>query len=223
MLSTGALIFSALTLLFALFSMFLGNRISSLQSERIKAQKENVAEETTAVEEMKNTLNQVQQDLKKEKAGSKKLRKQLDAAMQELKTTRSQLSKARKTIDDLRAKNASAPPSLPSASQPGTDQQATPAVTSPAVSGKTLPSNIPASKPTPKAAGSTATVEVEQAAQPSEKSTALKLKTSAPAPEKPDAAIEESNIEVDPVDAGEQSLPKAQRPAMKASEPAATN
>jgi len=210
MLSTGALIFAALTLLFALFSLFLGNRLSSLQSERIKAQKENVAEGTTEIEAVKNALNQVQQDLKKEKAGSKKLRKRLDAAMKELKTTRSQLSKARKTIADLRAKAATASPSLPAA-------------TSPAVSGKIAPSNIPASKPIPKAAGSTATVQVEQAAQPPETSTAPKPKTSAPAPEKPDAAIEESNIEVDPVDAGEQSLPKAQQPAMEASEPAATN
>lgn len=135
-LSTMALIFAGLTLLFALFSLFLSNRMSSLHSRSIRAQKESMATETTAIEKMKSAVKKTQQDLQKEKADSEKLSKKLDAAMQELKTLKVQLAKAHKTIEDLRAKAASA------ASQPA------------------------ASGPMPKSSDSAVTMDGKQAAQP---------------------------------------------------------
>jgi len=226
-LSTGALIFAALTLLFALFALFLGNRMSSLQqSQRLKAQKESVATETTAVEEMKSALDKTQQDLQTEKAGSTKLHKQLDAAMQELKTLKAELANSHRTIDDLKAKAASAAPSLPAASPQSPTpviQQGSPAVTSPGLTQESLPSNTPASETTVKASDSPATVQGEPAAEPLGVDAVPEPETTAPAAEKPQTAIEESHIEADPVDAGGQSPPKAQQPAIEASKPAATN
>lgn len=223
-MSTGALIFSALTLLFALFALFLGNRMSSLQNERINAQKESVATETTAIEKIKSALDKAQQDLQTEKAGSIKLRKQLDAAMQELKTLKANLANSHRTIDDLKAKTAAAAPSAPATSQPSVVQQGSPAVTSPGpVQEESLPSDTSAGEPNGKASDSAETVQGGQAAQPAEENAAPKPEISAPLPEKPQAAIEESNIEADPVDAGEQSPSKVQQSAVEASKPAATN
>lgn len=222
-LSTGALIFAALTLLFSVFALFLGNRMSSLQSERLKAQNESVATETTAVEKMKSALDKTQQDLQTQKAGSIKLRKQLDAAMQELKTLKAELANSHRTIDDLKAKAAAAAPSLPSASQPPDIQQGSPAVTSPGLTQESLPSNTPASETTGKASDSPVTVQGEPAAEPLGVDAVPEPETTAPAAEKPQTAIEESHIEADPVDAGGQSPPKAQQPAIEASKPAATN
>ncbi|WP_319525451.1 hypothetical protein [uncultured Desulfosarcina sp.] len=205
-MSTGALLFAALTLLFALFSLFLGNRLASLNSERIKAQDENVATETTAIEEMKSAMTGLQKDLETEKAGSKKLQNQLDAAMQELKTTRGDLAKAHQTIDALRAKSAAAVPSPPPAPQPQVPQQEAPAVTSPDTSGE---------------ADSVGTSQEEPAAQPT--NAAPMPETSAPAPQPPQATIEESSIEAAPADTGGQSPPVVQQPASEASKPVVTN
>lgn len=141
-LSTMALIFAGLTLLFALFSLFLSNRMSSLHSKSIRAQKESMATETTAIEKMKSAVKNTQQDLQKEKADSEKLSKKLDAAMQELKTLKVQLAKAHKTIEDLRAKAASAASPPPTASQPA------------------------ASGPMPKSSDSAVTMDGKPAAQP---------------------------------------------------------
>ena len=225
-LSTGALIFASLTLLFALFAMFLGNRLSSLQSERIKAQKESVATETSAIEEMKSSLDKAQHDLQTEKAGSIKLRKQFDAAMQELKTLKAELAKSHRTIDELKAKATVAAPSLPepsSQSPAPVIKQGSPAATSPGLTQESLPSNAPAGQPTGKSSDSAPAVQEEQAVQPVEENAAPKPETSTPATEKPQAVIEESNIEVDPVDAGGQSPPKVQQPVVDASKPSATN
>jgi hypothetical protein len=222
-LSIGALIFAVLTLLFALFSLFLGNRMASLHREGMKAQKDSMAAETTAIEEMKSAVMKAKKDLQAEKAGSKKLRKQLDAAMQELKKTQAQMAEAHKTIDGLRAKAAAAAPSLPAVSQPAAGQQDAPAVTRPVSSGEVVPSSTPAREPTQKSSDPVAAVQEERAAQPSKTNAAQNPEAPAPAPGKPQPAIEESNIEVGPAHTAEPSSPKIQPPAMEATEPAATN
>ena len=92
---TMALVFAALTILFAVFSMLLGSRMGTLSHNKMEAQHEATASETAAIEKKDAALQEALQRSEAEKMGAEKLRKQLSAATQEVKKLKADLSKAR--------------------------------------------------------------------------------------------------------------------------------
>ena len=113
------LVFVAVTLFFALLSMILGNRISSLQTNYLKAEKETATLKAGALQEMETALKTTtvnletaQQTLDKEKAGAERLRRQLSVAMKDLANAKADLASANQAITKLKS-TLPAEPTLP--------------------------------------------------------------------------------------------------------------
>ena len=110
MLHTLTLAFAALTLLFALLSMILGNRLSTLQTNYLKAEKESATSNAASIQEMETardtamvTLETARQALDAEKAAVERLRGQLSAVMKDLENTKTDLARANQTITGLKS------------------------------------------------------------------------------------------------------------------------
>ena len=108
MLPTLTLIFAGLTLFFALLSMALGNRVSTLHTHYLKTEKESAASEAASIQGLETKLNAVtsdletaQQALAAQKTASGQLRRQLAVAMEDLKHTQTELNSANQVITRL--------------------------------------------------------------------------------------------------------------------------
>jgi hypothetical protein len=110
MLPTLALAFALITLCFALLSMILGSRLSTLFTESLKAEKEAVRSEAASMGEIENALKTatvdlkaVQQALETEKAAGNRLRKQLSVVKKDLEKAKANLATADRTITKLKS------------------------------------------------------------------------------------------------------------------------
>ena len=123
MLPILALVFAVLTLLFALFSMVIGNRMTALSADHLRAQKERAASETTAIEATQSALQEARQQMEAQKKESEKLRNQLSAAMQQVKKLKGDLANANQAIETLKSESSTLPTMKPAAPQPAMSGQ----------------------------------------------------------------------------------------------------
>ncbi len=116
MLHTLTMVFAAVTLFFALLSMILGNRSSTLQDRFVQAEKETATSEAMASQKIETelqaastNLGNMQQALDKEKAAAEKIRIQLSVVMKDHAKNKAALDIANKTIADLKSTVAPQP------------------------------------------------------------------------------------------------------------------
>lgn len=137
------LAFAALTLCFALIAMILGNRLATLQTNYLQAEKETATLEKetlnqeleTALKTATITLEKTQQALGEEKTAAEHLRRQLSAAIKDHEGAKTDLEISKQTIAKLKAMLATS---------------LAPSATTPPVTEETLgdsPQSPPASKP----------------------------------------------------------------------------
>lgn len=131
------LIFAGLTLLFAVFSIVIGNHLSTLQADHLKTMEAGDTAETTSIEELQTTLGNTQASLEAARQETVAERKKTEKLNQKLGLMQKELAKARSDLDaaqQIIATLKRTPPTKP-APPPG----ATP----------DLPSNQPKVEPPP--------------------------------------------------------------------------
>ena len=190
LLPTLALVFAVLTLLFALLSMVLGNRVATVSRDQVDAQKNAAVLETTTVENTQAALQEARKQVETEKAGAEKIRKQLAGAMQEVKKLKADLAKANQTIEMIQNKAAAVSVPQPAPLEPATPQMPSPVKATAETGTKAAPaSNTPQTQ-----APAQLPADVPEAVQ--EKSTpASQPQTMAPVPDNQKPRLEESTIQ----------------------------
>lgn len=110
LLHTLTLLFALLTLVSALLSMILGNRLFTLQTDYLSAKIETVTSEAASIQGMeamlktaKDKLENTQKGLSKEKAAAERLRRQLASAIKDLEKAKAKLVSANQTIAKLKS------------------------------------------------------------------------------------------------------------------------
>ena len=110
MLHTLTLAFAALTLMFALLSIILGNRLSTLQAKFLAAKIATATSETASIQGMEATLKAAmdkletsQKRLDEEKAAAEQLRRQLAGVMKDLEKAKADFASANQTISKLKS------------------------------------------------------------------------------------------------------------------------
>jgi hypothetical protein len=116
---TLTLVFAGMTILFAVFSIVTGSRLSALHVDQLKAVEKSSTLEAASIEQMQTTLKSAQadfKDAKKEAQAEKKkvdqLTRKLSAAQKELTKIKSDLDAAHQTISEFKTT-----PSVPSTIQ----------------------------------------------------------------------------------------------------------
>jgi hypothetical protein len=124
---TLTLVFAGITILFAVFSIVMGNRLSVLNIHHLKTLEKSNTMETESIEQMQTTLNDTQADLaaakrqaEEEKKKASQLNRKLSATQKELAKIKSDLDLANQTISALKTPQAEKPESTIDTAPPAT-------------------------------------------------------------------------------------------------------
>ena len=116
---TLTLVFAGMTILFAVFSIVIGNRLSVLNVDQLKTLEKNNTMGTASIEQMQATANKAQADLEvakkeaeEEKKKANQLNQKLSVIQKELAKIRSDLDLANQTISALKTTQAAKPESI---------------------------------------------------------------------------------------------------------------
>ncbi|MBC2742026.1 MAG: hypothetical protein HGJ93_02990 [Desulfosarcina sp.] len=168
MLHTLTLAFAVLTLFFALLSVVLGNRLSTLQTVSLNADKEPARSEVASIQKMETALKTAtvkleatQQALDAEKTDAGQLRRQLSVVMKDLDKAKADFTRVNQTLTKLKSKVPAKPAPFVEAPEPVT----TPVTTS---SEESVLSAEPPPQPAQQQTNPPVPVPPAQAQEPSE-------------------------------------------------------
>ena len=135
LLHTFALIFTALTMVFALFSLILINRLSTLQTHFLTAKEDSITSDAATIQGMEaklktamDKLETEQKNLKEEKAAAERVSRQLAGVLKDFEKAKADLSTANETISKLKS---TVPTQLPQTA--ATPEPETPPIVAPSM------------------------------------------------------------------------------------------
>jgi flagellar hook-basal body complex protein FliE len=135
LLHTLTLACAALTLVFALLSIILGNRLSTLQTQLLKSKIATATSEAASIQDMEATLKATmdkiettQKSLDGEKAAAERHRKQLAGVMKDLEKAKADLAIANQIITRFKSTDPSQPAPTVATPEPATSPGVAPSM-----------------------------------------------------------------------------------------------